>query len=532
MTHQHAPAERARFTSSDRRYFALLDLPETVKGALFARYSRSAKTLKALYADEFSTTGEGGGSERADRLYQRVLDGYGDDSVAQLGSLHVACEGVSNVLTKILERGRLMSYLEKSTRYVPLTFVNGRWPYTVPAELEDHHTLARYRAVCDHLFEVYTKWRGPAEAYHRANRPCRAGEPAAAYERALRARALDTLRGLLPAAAEANVGVHGTAQAFSALIQRLGEHPLAEARTAGERILGAVREAAPAFFKNTDGDRGDAARNWLKSRRAAEARFSRTLDAEAAAPTRDGGTTRVELVEHDPRAEAKVLAAAAYPHSARTLGELQTLASMMTAGETASRLEEMADPRGNRRHKASRALEHAEYVFEVEGDYGAFRDLQRHRILTMEWQPLSTRLGWNTPPEIAEINAHCATGADALSDWYGAMDAADRLHRELLEFKDPYVAQYPVPMASRIRFAMRINAREACHMIELRTQPAGHPSYRCICQQMHRLIAEKAGHRGIAAFMKYADHGDGALGRLRGELRTERRNHPKEEQTP
>ena len=514
-----APAERAKFTSTNRKYFALLDLPETMKGALFARYSRSPKTLKQLYRDEFSPDTEGGdaGSERADRLYRRVLDGYGDDSVAQLGSLHVACEGVSNVLTKILERGRLMSYLEKSTRYVPLDRINGRWPYRIPSEVTDHDTVRSYRAVCDQLFVTYSKWRGAAEAHHRATRPQGPDEAPAAYERAVRARALDTLRGLLPAAAETNVGIHGSAQAFAVLIQRLSSHPLGEARAAGEGILTAVRTAAPAFFRNTDGDRGDAMQKWLKTRSEVEASMAYGFDGYATTDAPASATTRVELVEHDPNAEAKVLAAAAYPHSTRRLGELRTLASNTPAGDRADRLERLATFRGNRRHKASRALEQAEYVFEIECDYGAFRDLQRHRLLTMEWQPLSTVLGWTTPAELGEISTN------ALSDWNKAIEAADRLHRRLTRTHDRYTAQYPVPMASKIRFMMRLNAREACHMIELRTQPAGHPAYRSICQQMLRLIDEKAGHRGIAAFMKFADHGDGVLGRLGAELRSERR---------
>src|SRR5437899_1443411 len=136
------------FTNTDRTVFALTNLPETVKGALFARYSRSAKSLRRLFLDEF--LGKDGaigpsdaepshsvGVERADKLYARVLADYGDDSVAQLGGAHIACEGVSNILTKVLEWGRLMAYLEQSTRYVPYTArPHGRWKYHVPAELD------------------------------------------------------------------------------------------------------------------------------------------------------------------------------------------------------------------------------------------------------------------------------------------------------------------------------------------------------------------------------------------------------------
>src|SRR5437762_6613482 len=134
------------FTNTDRSVFALTNLPETVKGALFARYSRSAKSLRRLFLDEFlgqvhhaapaHGAPAGVGTERAERLYARVLGEYGDDSVAQLGGAHIACEGVSNVLTKVLEWGRLMAYLEQSTRYVPYTDrPHGRWKYHVPTEV-------------------------------------------------------------------------------------------------------------------------------------------------------------------------------------------------------------------------------------------------------------------------------------------------------------------------------------------------------------------------------------------------------------
>src|SRR3954449_4118093 len=156
------------FTNTDRPVFVLRNLPETVKGALFARYSRSAKSVRRLFLDEFlgdmatatHATGEQGesgiGSERADRLYARVLSEYGDDSVAQLGGAHVACEGVSNILTKVLEWGRIMAYLEQSTRYVPYTDrPHGRWKYHVPAEIERSPLAGSFRSALDLAFETY-----------------------------------------------------------------------------------------------------------------------------------------------------------------------------------------------------------------------------------------------------------------------------------------------------------------------------------------------------------------------------------------
>ena len=149
------------FSNLDSHVFALTNLPETVKGALFARYSRSAKSLRRLFLDEFADNVAGMrvdastvGVERAEKLYAKVFNEYGDDSVAQLGGAHVACEYVSNVLTKILEWGRLMAYLEQSTRYVPYTDkLHGRWRYLVPAEVQGA-LRDRYVKTMDAAFET------------------------------------------------------------------------------------------------------------------------------------------------------------------------------------------------------------------------------------------------------------------------------------------------------------------------------------------------------------------------------------------
>ena len=174
MPEEFSADERARlaphFTNLDSHVFALTNLPETVKGALFARYSRSSKSLRRLFLDEFADKvtdsrdpGARGaadtGTERAEKLYARVFTEYGDDSVAQLGGAHIACEGVSNVLTKVLEWGRLMAYLEQSTRYVPYTDrPNGRWKYHVPAEIGRSDVAGEFIGTMDMAFETYARW--------------------------------------------------------------------------------------------------------------------------------------------------------------------------------------------------------------------------------------------------------------------------------------------------------------------------------------------------------------------------------------
>ncbi len=205
-----------------------------MKGALFARYSRSAKSLRRLFLDEFlkdvqsePVTDSTVGLERAEKLYAKVFADYGDDSVAQLGGVHLACEGVSNVLTKVLEWGRLMAYLEQSTRYVPYTDrPGGRWKYYVPTELKGTPLLARYEATLDRTFEIYARWFEPMQEYFRARFPKDPSDSDAVYRAAIRAKALDTLRGLLPAAVQSNLGLFGTGQAYEALLLRMRANPL------------------------------------------------------------------------------------------------------------------------------------------------------------------------------------------------------------------------------------------------------------------------------------------------------------------
>src|SRR4026207_956915 len=240
------------FTNTDRAVFALKNLPETVKGALFARYSRSAKSLRRLFLDEFldQVRGRGGGgaaqeigSGRAAKLYARVLGEYGDDSVAQLGSVHLACEGVSNVLTKVLEWGRLMAYLEQSTRYVPYTDrPDGRWKYHVPAELDGSPLREAFVATLDRAFETYARWIPTLESHFREKYPKSSGDSEGVYRAVIRAKALDTLRGLLPAATQSNVGIYGTGQAYEALILRMLAHPLQEVRDAAGAMLEELRK--------------------------------------------------------------------------------------------------------------------------------------------------------------------------------------------------------------------------------------------------------------------------------------------------
>jgi thymidylate synthase ThyX len=512
------------FTNTDRPIVALTNLPETVKGALFARYSRSAKSVRRLFLDEFlgqisapdaeHERGPAGvGQERAEKLYARVLNEYGDDSVAQLGGAHIACEGVSNVLTKVLEWGRLMAYLEQSTRYVPYTDrPGGRWKYHVPSELDGTPLRDAFVRTLDRAFETYARWIPAMEAHFRAKYPKAPDDSEGVYRSVIRAKALDTLRGLLPAATTSNVGVFGTGQAFEALLLRMFAHPLAEVRDCATAMLAELREVMPAFLARVDQpSRGG---RWIEyfteTRHSFEDASRPFVDGIAAAP-RD----EVTLTEFDPDGEIKVVASALYASSALPDDQLLAIARRMSADDRDALLRAYAGTRANRRHKPGRAFERTRYRFDVLADYGAFRDLQRHRMLTLEWQPLSPQHGFTEPAAIEE--------AGALADWRAVMDESAALHEQLTAHGLRDAAPYAVVMAYRVRFYMDMDAREAMHVIELRTTPQGHPSYRRVCQLMHRAIADVAGHHAIAGAMQFADHSEVELERLQSERNLEKK---------
>ena len=511
------------FTNLDGHVFALTNLPETVKGALFARYSRSAKSLRRLFLDEFAdkvdAEGErppqpsgGAAIARAEKLYAKVFSEYGDDSVAQLGGAHIACEYASNVLTKVLEWGRLMAYLEQSTRYVPYTDkLDGRWRYQVPEELEGGALRDKYTSTMDQAFELYAKWIPAMQAYFERRYPKGGSDSDAVHRAAIRAKALDTLRGMLPASTQSNVGLYGTGQAFESLLLRMRANPLAEVRACADEMLAELRKVIPAFLTRVDQpDRGGRWSEYLAATREGVEAIAATLARHAAEP-RD----EVTLTDFDPDGELKIVAAALYAVTDLPDDQLLAIARRMPLDERARLLRAYAGPRGNRRHRPGRAFERTVYRFDVLTDYGAFRDLQRHRLLTLEWQPLTPQHGYTEPEAIAE--------AGAADDWTRVMDASAALHEAIVAAGLRPIAPYAVAMAYRVRFYMEMNAREAMHVIELRTAPQGHPAYRRVCQQMHTLVAERAGHRAVAAAMEFVDHSSVELERLGSERALERK---------
>ena len=512
---------RRYFTNLDQPVFALVNLPEVVKGALFARYSRSPKSLRRLFLDEFvgdlDITGDVSidatvGLRRAEQLYDRVFYEYGDDSVAQLGGVHLACEQASNLLTKVLEWGRLMAYLEQSTRYIAYdTRLDGRYRYFRDPEVCESGLGARYVGDMDRMFDSYASLVPAMQSWFAERYPNEGGDSDFVHRQAIRAKAFDALRGLLPAASLSNVGIYASGQAYEALLLRMRAHPLPEARAYAALMLQELRKVIPSFLKRVDVlERGGEWSAYLERNRVVMEEVASSLFGREEPEPRPS----VTLVDFDPEAEDKLVAAMLYSYT--HLPEDQVLARVrrMSSEEKVAVAKAYAGERANRRHRPGRALERTAYRFDVLSDYGAFRDLQRHRMLTIEWQQLTPRHGYVIPEAVVQAGYQ-----ERFEDSLGrSADLHDLLYRSF-----PAQAGYAVALAFRVRYVMQMNAREAMHLLELRSGPQGHPEYRRIAQEMHRLIGEQAGHQAVAALMSFVDHGTYDLERLDAERRAELR---------
>jgi thymidylate synthase ThyX len=514
---------RRYFTNLERPVFALVNLPEVVKGALFARYSRSPKSLRRLFLDEFvgelDIEGDRSvdatvGVERAEALYERVFIEFGDDSVAQLGGVHLACEQASNLLTKVLERGRLAAYLEQSTRYIAYDRrAGGRYRYYRDPDLLSSPLGTRYIGDIDRLFDAYGELIPAVQDHIRLASPKAAGDSDFVYRTAVQAKALDAVRGILPAAAQSNVGIYGSGQSYEQLLLRMRADPLPEARRYAGMILAELRKVIPSFVKRVDlEDRGVEASRYLAGNQAAMDEIASELLGYADIHDDE---SRVELVDFDPDAEVKMVASMLYPHSHLSERDIEHRVRAMPVEDRLRVIRAYAGERSNRRHRPGRALERPFYRFDVLADYGAFRDLQRHRMLTVEWQTLTPYHGYSRPPLVDE--------AGAAVQFDEAMERSAELY-EAIRPAFPVQARYAVALAYRVRFNLHLNARSAMHTLELRSTPQGHPAYRSVVQQMHRLIGAKAGHRAIAAMMSFVNHSSEAdLERLEAERRAEAR---------
>jgi thymidylate synthase ThyX len=328
----------------------------------------------------------------------------------------------------------------------------------------------------------------------------------------VRAKALDLVRGVLPAASLSHVGIYATGQTYEQLVLHLLAHPLAEARAYGEMLLDELQAVMPSFVARVP--RPDRGGRWIEYLR------ERSESAAAAAERLGLGEAREEMTAPSVRlvrahgTEEELLAALVYEASA--VGEEQALAAVarLSPEERTALVRDLVATRENRRHRPGRGFETLTYRFEIVSDYGAFRDLQRHRLLTCQWQRLSPDLGADVPHEVEQ---------SGLGPKYTRALEISRTEYERLRVEGlAEEAPYALCLAYRIRYVLELDAREALHLIELRSGREGHPSYRAVALQMREAIA--AVHPSVAAAMTFVDEStEPRLERLLSEMRNEAR---------
>ncbi|MGI0037781.1 MAG: FAD-dependent thymidylate synthase [Nitrososphaera sp.] len=523
----------AHFSNSDKQVFAIITPRQVDRGALMSRYSRTEKTMRRVFLDEFANN-----PNRGEEFYRRVLLEYGDDSVAELGEAQVGVEGVSNIAAKIIEDRRIgLSYLEKSSRYVAFDqkTLDGRYKYCRERNIMASKYADAYVAACDLSFGTYSKSLRPLQSFLRENGPIedlsffdseekrevpfgklRVEKDIKAAERiynvSIKAKAFDILRGLLPASTFTNIGITGNGRAFEYLLTLMYGSGLDEVRSLAGSLFEELNAVIPSFVRRANDKHGIALQEYL-DRTSGE---QRRLAAEfLSGISVDQCPEPVSLIEHEDSflAETRVASAILYEQAqGQSIERILNFVKSMPAEDRNMIIRSYTQFRGNRRHRPGRAFEMVDYTFELFTNFGMFRDLHRHRVLTMERQLLSSRHGYDLPDELV------TAGLD--KEFKECMELSKTTYDELAPSM-PMQAQYVVNFAFRYPYFMKMNLREACHMIELRTAPQGHPDYRKVCQSMYREISRV--HPVLSQGIKFADMNDYSFERLDSEKRKEKR---------
>ncbi|MDP6295172.1 MAG: FAD-dependent thymidylate synthase, partial [SAR324 cluster bacterium] len=365
-----------------------------------------------------------------------------------------------------------------------------------------------YLETCRNLFETYVRFTEPIRELVRKLMPRDPQISQAAYERSVVARAYDIIRGLLPASTLTNMGVFGNGRFFETLITKLRSEPFGELNQIAQFTYEELSKVIPSFVRRADEEHRyfQDYQNFAKAQQELVRNFATThlggMPAESA--------ESVRLVDYDQEAETKLLAALLYTHSGLTLQQIRECVKTMPETEKTRLIEQTIDLRGHRRHKPERGLEMAFYTFDILGDYGMYRDLQRHRMLTQERQPLTTSYGYDTPDEIEDAGL----GAEYHRTMSSSAEAFETIAKDF-----PYEAQYVVPMSYNIRWYVHINLRALIWLTEIRSTPQGHTGYRRIAQEMFRKVEEA--QPLLAKYMKFVDLNEYSLGRLSAEQRQE-----------
>lgn len=505
---------KSHFSNSDRAVFAITTPRQVDRGALMSRYSRTDKTMRRIFLNEFANN-----SKRGEEFYQKILLEYGDDSVAELGEAQVAVEWISNIAAKKIEDHRIgLSYLEKSSRYVAYDRkVNGQYKYHREEKVMASPYADQYIQTCDYAFDTYSKNIQPMQKFIKEIKPIEdflffdslskqevlygnlnsstdIESARRVYESTIKAKTLDVLRSILPASTLTNLGITGNGRAFEYLLSTMFASDLAEIKLLAGQLYAELDIIIPAFIKRANDKYGQSLQRYIIDTKKA---ISVIAQQSLTGIEIDSSPQNVKLLNYEDNFEAEVKVASAILYDSAVGHSLEKIIHYIKSAPEHERhevIQTFTKFRNNRRQRPGRAFEMTQYTFELFTNFGMFRDLHRHRILTMERQLLSTKHGYDIPPEIY--------GLDILKDFKDCMYKSHEVY-EMIVKKKPEEAQYVVNFAYKYPYFMQINLREACHMIELRTIPQGHPDYRTVCQEMFRQIKEV--HPILASGIKFVD---------------------------
>jgi thymidylate synthase ThyX len=532
FTEEEKASLRAHFSNADKAVFAIITPRQVDRGALMSRYSRTDKTMRRVFLDEFASN-----PNRGEEFYRRVLLEYGDDSVAELGEAQVAVEGISNIAAKKIEDRRIgLSYLEKSSRYVAFDQkVAGHYKYCREEGIMASPHADLYVKACDHAFDTYSKAIQPLQAFLKEREPIdrfsffdSAGQREVPfgslkeskdieaakriYNITIKAKALDLLRGLLPAATMTNVGVTGNGRAFEYLLALMYGSKLKEMQSIAGQMFDELNSVIPSFVRRANDKYGKALQECVSSTDNA---VRGLVKAHLSGLNPDENPEQVKLIDFEDnfQSEVKVASAILYEQAqGQSLHKITNYVKSMQSEDRGKVIRTYTQFRANRRHRPGRAFEMVDYTFELFTNFGMFRDLHRHRVLTMERQLLSTRHGYDMPAELVDAG---------LDKAFKECMAFSKEAYEAIAKTMPEEAQYAVNFAYRYPYFIKMNLREACHMIELRTAPQGHPDYRAACQKMYSEI--KRVHPTLAEGIKFADMNAYKLERFDAEKKTEKK---------
>ncbi|MBT3367032.1 MAG: hypothetical protein HN472_05820 [Nitrospina sp.] len=519
----------------DANVFALENLnPEVIGGAL-ARYSRAPTGFKETVVREFLNPDGSPNDVKGSQMIDRVVNKFGDESVAELAVAPLCMEEISNLMTKVIEDCRIGgSPIEESTRYVLYDAKkNGRWRYVCPENIKESGLGNAFTANMDFLFETYAKMVEPMQELFRKRLTQDAFEIEVerdgkvqkaglkllegdneikahriAYNFTIRSAACDVIRCILPACTQANVGLVGNGRFFSGLITKLLSHDLCEAHELADSVRKALNTQIPTFIKRA-GRNAYLADNHRKMRELCREFFT-SVKIETSA--------EVELLEDSPEAQwVNLLSNMVFPYVRHSSRQIREVVKSLPEERKRQIFETYIGSRQSKRDRPGRGLEYGYPIqFDILAGFAEYRDLQRHRMLTQQRQDLGVDLGYSVPEEIEEIGM----GQDVQE----CFERTESLHRDLKRAGMEQEAQYATLFNHFIRWNVGMNLRELGHLVELRTQKAGHPKYRRTAQMMARLYLKRCPEmEPVLQFVDYNDY-DGGITRADQEARTARKS--------